>query len=299
MIAEPLEDVAVEAVAMTRWTRRLRARRPRVTERNAGFFLLLLAALAFVFAPIVDGASPTALSIPMQAPSATHLFGTDELGRDVFVRVFLAGRLDLVIAVVSVALAMTAGMAIGLVVVTLPRLLRMLGSRLIEAMMSIPYLVLVIGISALFRYRSVIPGTPPGAVGTVIALALGGWAPFANLTMSHVLTLRGRESVIAARVLGYSYPRILIRHIGPTVLSANVSFTATQAVWNIGGLASLALLGVGVQAPTPDLGSMLQEGVSLLPTAPWISLIPGAVILILGVAFGLLADSFDARRRLP
>lgn len=267
------------------------------SERNIGLLLILVAAVAFVVVPIIDTRDPGAIGIPMQAPSAAHPFGTDDLGRDLFVRVFLGGRLDLVITVISVLVAASVGMFVGLVVATLPTLLRSLASRCIEAMLAIPYLVLVIGISSLFRYHAVIPGTPPGAAGTVIALAIGGWAPFANLTMSQVLTLRGRESVIAARVLGYSYPRILIRHIAPSALSANISFSATQAVWNIAGLAGLALLGVGVQAPTAELGVMVQEGTPLLPNAPWIALIPGGVIVILGVGFGLIADSFDARRR--
>jgi peptide/nickel transport system permease protein len=277
----------------------LRWRAPRLTERNVGLAILVIVAAASVIVPMVDPVSPSAIGIPNLPPSGAHLFGTDILGRDIFVRVFAAARLDLAVTLISVAVSMAAGIMIGLVVATLPRLLRGLALRFIEAAIAIPYLVLALGISALFGSRQVIPGAPPGAAGVVIALVLVGWMPFANFTISQTLALRERESVVAARVLGYSYPRILLRHIAPFVLSANVSYAATLAVLNISALAGLAILGVGIQQPTPELGLMVQQGIELLPTAPWISLIPGGVILVLGIGFGLIADSYNqgANRR--
>lgn len=266
---------------------------PRLTERNAGLAILVVSAAAFVIVPMVDHVDPNAVGIPALAPSGAHLFGTDTLGRDIFARVFAAGRLDLAITVVSVALSMASGVAVGLVVATAPRPLRELASRLIEAFIAVPYLVLAIGIAALFGTRQLIAGAPPGAAGVVIALLIVSWVPFANLTVSQTLSLRGRESIVAARVLGYSYPRILLRHIAPFVLSANVSYAAALAVQNIAALAGLALLGVGIQQPTPELGLMVQQGIALLPTAPWIALVPGAVILLLGIGFGLIADSYQ------
>lgn len=266
---------------------------PRLTERNAGLAILVVSAAAFVIVPMIDHVDPNAVGIPALAPSGAHLFGTDTLGRDIFARVFAAGRLDLAITVVSVALSMASGVAVGLVVATAPRPLRELASRLIEAFIAVPYLVLAIGIAALFGTRQLIAGAPPGAAGVVIALLIVSWVPFANLTVSQTLSLRGRESIVAARVLGYSYPRILLRHIAPFVLSANVSYAAALAVQNIAALAGLALLGVGIQQPTPELGLMVQQGIALLPTAPWIALIPGAVILLLGIGFGLIADSYQ------
>jgi peptide/nickel transport system permease protein len=270
-----------------------RLRMPRVTERNAGLAILVASAVAFLIVPVIDPVDPNAVGIPALAPSGAHLFGTDTLGRDIFARAFVAGRLDLAITLISVAVSMAAGVAAGLVVATLPRPLRELASRLIEAFIAVPYLVLAIGIAALFGTRQVIAGAPPGAAGVVIALVIVCWVPFANLTLSQTLSLRSRESIVAARVLGYSQPRILLRHIAPFVLSANVSYAAALAVQNIAALAGLALLGVGIQQPTPELGLMVQQGIALLPTAPWIALIPGAFILLLGIGFGLIADSYN------
>jgi peptide/nickel transport system permease protein len=266
-----------------------------MTERRVGIALLAACAVAFVVIPVISPASSTAIGVAMSPPTASHPFGTDELGRDVFARVFEAGRLDLAITVISVGFSLALGMLAGLVVSTVPRLARELALRVIEAMIAIPYLVLAVGVCALLSRNQIVPGLPAGSVGVVIALVLAGWAPFAMLTISQVLAMRERESVVAARVLGYSYPRILLRHIAPAALRASVSFSATQAVWNIAILAGLALLGVGIQEPTPELGLMMQNGISLLPSAPWISLIPGAVILVLGIGFGLIADSFDGR----
>jgi peptide/nickel transport system permease protein len=291
----PGSNSSAETVAQSARTGRPLTRLPilRVTERNAGLTILVISAAAFVIVPIVGPVDPNAVGIPALPPSSGHPFGTDTLGRDIFARVFMAGRVDLAVTLISVALSLAAGIAVGLVVATVPKPLRELASRLIEAVIAVPYLVLALGIAALFGTRQVIPGAPPGATGVVIALLVVGWVPFANLTISQTLSLRTRESIVAARVLGYSHPRILLRHIAPFVLSANISYAATLAVLNISALAGLAILGVGIQQPTPELGLMVQQGIALLPTAPWISLIPGAAILLLGIGFGLIADSYN------
>lgn len=284
------ELVARPVVPRKRVTARLRL---RVTERGVGIAILVSCALAFLIVPSADRTSPYAIGIPASPPSVAHPFGTDMLGRDSFVRVFMAGRLDLAVTLISVIISLAVGSAIGLVVANLPKALREACLRLLEAVIAIPYLVLAIGICAIFGAKDVIPGTPPGVAGVVLALTIVGWVPFANLTIAQSLSLRNRESIIAARVLGYSHARILLRHVAPFVMSANVSYAATQAVANISVLAGLGLLGVGVQQPTPELGLMIQQGVALLPTAPWISLIPSVVIVLLGVGFGLIADSYN------
>lgn len=277
---------AAVAKLLARW------RAPRLSERNAGLAILVVCAVASLIVPAIDRVDPNAVGVPALPPAGAHPFGTDMLGRDTFVRVFMAIRVDLAITLISVALSMLAGIAVGLIVATLPKLLRKLASRVIEAAVAIPYLVLALAVAALFGTRKLIPGAPPGAEGVVIALLVVGWMPFANLTVSQTLALRSRESIVAARVLGYSQPRILLRHIAPFVMSANVSYAATLAVTNISTLAGLALLGVGIQQPTSELGLMIQQGIALLPTAPGIALIPGAFLLLLGIGFGLIADSY-------
>lgn len=287
-------SMSAGAIALPAARARLRAllRVPSLTERNAGIAILALCAAASLIVPAIDQVNPNAIGVPALPPSGAHLFGTDMLGRDIFVRVFMAIRVDLAVTLISVALSMLAGIAVGLIVATLPKLLRELASRLIEAAVAIPYLVLALAVATLFGTRKLIPGAPPGAEGVVIALLIVGWMPFANLTVSQTLALRNRESIVAAKVLGYGHLRVLLRHIAPFVMSANISYAATLAVTNISTLAGLALLGVGIQQPTAELGLMIQQGIALLPTAPWIALIPGAFLLLLGIGFGLIADSY-------
>lgn len=271
-------------------------RLPRLTERGAGLGILITAAAAFLLVPLVDPTAPSALvAAPSQAPSRQHVFGTDQLGRDIFVRVFAAGRVDLGVTICSVLISLCGGMLIGLVISTLPRAPRTLALRLVDAMLAIPYLVLVLALAAALGNRQVLPGLPRGVGGIVIAVIIAGWAPYARFTVARALALRQRESVIAARLLGYSYLRILFRHIAPATLSTNLSYAAIQAVSTTGLVASLAFLGVGVPEPTPELGQMMQEGIALLPVAWWISIVPGIVIVILGIGFGLIADSLSTR----
>lgn len=283
--------------AATAWL--LSPRRFLLSEREIGLGILLAAAAAFLVVPLIDPTSPSALiAAPSQPPSWQHLFGTDQLGRDVFVRVWAAGRVDLGVTAGSVFVSLCAGTLAGLVISTLPAALRTLALRLVDAILAIPYLVLVLALAAALGNRQVLPGLPRGVGAIVIAVIIAGWAPYTRFTVASALALRERESVVAARLLGYGYLRILLRHIAPATLSTNLSYAAIQAVSTTGLVASLAFLGVGVPEPTPELGQMMQEGIALLPVAWWISIVPGIVIAVLGIGFGLIADSLghgDAR----
>ncbi|GHF59611.1 peptide/nickel transport system permease protein [Amycolatopsis bartoniae] len=282
--------------AGTAKVRRRRRRSPRqaLVERVVGLTILVLAAVAFVVVPLVSTASPTALAdLPQQSPSAAHWFGTDSLGRDSFVRVFAAGWTDLLITVLAVTICLIAGTVSGVGIAACPGPIRSVVLRLIDALLAIPHLIVVLALIVLLGQQQLIPLLPASASSIVIAIVMVGWAPYARLTVTQALVLRERESVVSARLLGYSRARILLRHTGPAMMGVNLSYAATQAVLTTGVTASLAFLGAGVPEPTPELGMMMQQGVALLPTTWWITVIPGLFVLVLGIGFALVADSID------
>lgn len=263
----------------------------RVTERVVGFGILGVSLIAFILVPHF-AQDPNALSgLPQQPPSGRSWFGTDSLGRDIFSRVFDAGRLDLLLTVVAVTLCVVGGVLIGLLAATAHRYVRAIIIWLTDAFLAIPLVIIVVALVNVIGQTNVLPFLAPSVDALLLSIVLVGWAPYARLSLAQALAMREREHVVAARLLGYSRMRILLRHIAPAVMGTNMSYGASQAVSTIGLIASLAFLGAGVQEPTPDLGAMMQGGVALLPVAWWITIIPGLFVLVIGVGFALVADS--------
>lgn len=269
--------------------RLLRAR--RVTERVVGIGILGISLIAFTLVPYFAQDSNELSGLPQQPPSGQHWFGTDSLGRDIFARVFDAGRLDLLLTVVAVTLCIVGGVLIGLLAATAHRYVRAIVVWLIDAFLAIPLVIIVVALVNVIGQTNVLPFLAPSVAALLLSIVLVGWAPYARLALAQALAMREREHVVAARLLGYGRMRILLRHIAPDVMGTNMSYGASQAVSTIGLIASLAFLGAGVQEPTPDLGAMMQGGVALLPVAWWITIIPGLFVLLIGVGFALVADS--------
>jgi peptide/nickel transport system permease protein len=264
-------------------------------EGSAGLAIVLVLAAAFAIVPEVSRHGPSEIvAAPLQAPSWDHPFGTDTLGRDIFTRAFAAGLTDLSITILAVSLSLGIGTCIGVVLGTVPSArVRAVALRLVDAVLAFPFLILVLALVVVIGNAQLVPGLPAGAATIVIAIAAVAWAPHARLATATTLTLRNRESVVAARLLGYHQLRILARHILPSVVGVCVSFAATQAILTTALTASLAFLGAGVQEPTPELGAMMELGIALLTTAWWVTMIPGAIVLLLGVGFALVADALS------
>ncbi|MDR3360815.1 MAG: ABC transporter permease [Bifidobacteriaceae bacterium] len=273
--------------------RRTQARRLfRMTERRFGIGLLLTCALASVLVPALSPWDTESFATaPLELPSLAHPFGADQLGRDVLTRTFAATGIDLAVTVIGVTASLALGTLAGLAIVVAPRRIRSLALRLVDAFLSIPYILLVIILAGGFATRMQVPGVESRIMAMLAALVLSGWAPYARFTVSRALALRERESVVAAKLLGYSAARVLARHMAPAVISTNLSYAATQAVGTVGTVASLAFLGLGVAEPTPELGQMMQAGIGSLPVAWWVAIIPGLAVLAIGTGFGLIADS--------
>jgi len=230
--------------------------------------------------------------VALQAPpSAAHPFGTDQFGRDVLSRTIHAAAVDLQIAVFAVAFPLLIGSVIGLVVGWFGGWIDAVFGRLVDLVVTFPFLVLVIAIVAVLG---------PGLVNMYIAIAIVGWVAYARLMRAEVMVQRSADYVAAARVLGFRTPRILLRHILPNAVRPVLVYAVTDMALVILLGSSLGYLGLGAQPPTAEWGVLIAEGKNFFTTAPWMSLFPGMAIVLAGLGFSLtgdgLADLLSVRR---
>ncbi|MCC7372883.1 MAG: ABC transporter permease [Chloroflexi bacterium] len=216
-----------------------------------------------------------------QAPSADHPFGTDQVGRDVYSRVIYGTRISLLVGVIAVGIGMTAGVLVGLVAGLYRGWIDEVLMRVMDAIHAFPALVLALAITAAL-------GT--GIVNIMIAIGIVYMPSYARLVRGQVLSVRERDFVIAAQLLGASIPRLMFLHIWPNVTAPIIVQASLNVSTAILTEASLSFLGLGVRPPTPSWGSSLQGGYQYLSTAPWLSIYPGLAIFIAVLAFNLFGD---------
>jgi peptide/nickel transport system permease protein len=216
-----------------------------------------------------------------QPPSLEHPFGTDQVGRDVYSRVIYGTRISLLVGVIAVGIGMTAGVVIGLVAGLYGGWVEEILMRVMDAIYAFPALVLALAITAAL-------GT--GIVNIMIAIGVVYMPSYARLVRGQVLSVREREFVIAARLLGASMSRLMFLHIWPNVTAPIIVQASLNVSTAILTEASLSFLGLGVRPPTPSWGSSLQGGYQYLSTAPWLSIYPGLAIFIAVLAFNLFGD---------
>lgn len=256
-----------------------------------GIIIVVAALVMAIFPEQIAPYDPTAVDITVRtkAPSAEHIFGTDNYGRDVFSRVVWGTRIDLSIGFFGVLVPMIIGGIIGLLAAWYGGWLDSLLMRISEIMMAFPFTILVIAIITIL-------GT--GTINLYIALWLVGWMSYARLVRAEVLKLKKAEFIEAARVAGFSDVRILLRHILPNVISSSIVFAASDMVMCMLTGASMSFLGLGVQPPTPEWGAILNEGRTYISYASWMTFFPGLVLATTGVGLSLLGDSMtDILRR--
>jgi peptide/nickel transport system permease protein len=214
-------------------------------------------------------------------PSLDHPMGTDKFGRDVLSRAMYGARISLTIGFVAVGIGVTLGTLVGALAGYFGKWIDSVLMRLTDMMLAFPRLILLIVVIALFE---------PSIWLVVVVLGLTGWMSIARIVRGEVLSLREREFVQAARVLGMSDTRIIMRHIIPNILAPVIVY-ATLGIGNtILVEASLSFLGLGVQAPTPSWGNMIADGRDALINAWWIATFPGLAIVATVTAFNLLGD---------
>jgi peptide/nickel transport system permease protein len=252
-----------------------------------------------VFVPIAWPYSPDALvAQPFASPSLSHVFGTDDLGRDVFVRAFAAGRIDITVAIVVVTISCTVGTIIGTVAgSTRLRWLDAAIARLVDALIAFPFLVTMLMLVVVIGPNARLGPAPRGLTAVFAAFLVIGWTFYARLARAQAASIRERDFVVAARTIGYSAPRVIFRHIMPGVLSVNIAYAVADAILTMGALAAFSFLGVGVQPPTPEWGNMMSEGSAYLQSAWWITVFPGILLALTGFALSLVADGLLRGRK--
>lgn len=224
----------------------------------------------------------------LQAPSAAHWFGTDQVGRDVLSRIIYGARIDLMMCVLGVVPALVIGTTIGLVSGYYGGLTDALFMRIYDITVAFPFFVLVLAIVGVLG---------PGLTNYFIALALVAWVTYARIVRAEVLVIRQSEYVLAARVLGYPTRAIIFRHVLPNALSPVAAYSMTDAILVILAGASLGFLGMGAQPPTAEWGVMIADGQPFVQQAWWICLFPGLALISLGLGLAFLGDALGSFRR--
>ena len=242
-----------------------------------------LAALAHWVAPY-DPTAQLGLAEQWRPPSAAHPFGTDLYGRDVLSRVLYGARVSLVIAVLSVFLSISIGTSVGIAAGYCGGVVDTLTMRTVDAALAIPRVFLLLLVLGLWYGVDVI--------GLVIILGVTSWFGVSRIVRAEVMAVREREYMMAARSLGVGHGRILLHHVLPNVL-APVTVAATLGMGQIILIeAGLSFLGLGVQEPTASLGRMMSAGGGELLAAPWTTVFPGIVVILIVIGFSLMGDGF-------
>jgi len=266
-------------------------RRTRVPKSlyAAGLFVAFLIAIA-IGAPLLAphnaerGSLRARLKAPtLEAPDGrAHLLGTDQLGRDVLSRMVFGTRVSLTIGFAAVALGGAIGGMLGLVAGFRGGWMDEIVMTVADAQLAFPFILLAIGIIAVLG---------PSFPNLIIVVGLSGWVTYARVLRSQVLSLRQRDFVSAILALGGSVPRVLIRHILPNVASTFMVVATLELARAIVLEATLSFLGLGIQPPTPSWGGMIHEGREYLDSAWWISVCPGALLMLTSLVVSRTGDS--------
>jgi peptide/nickel transport system permease protein len=260
------------------WLRLLRRRGAMVGLVTVIFFILIA-----VFASSIAPHDPmlTSWSAVRKAPSMQHLFGTDEIGRDVLSRVIWGARASLLAGLVSVGIAISLGVPIGLLAGYVGGWVDSLISRFTDAMLAVPFLILAIALAAFLG---------PSLTNAMIAIGVSATPIFIRLTRAQVLSVKVEDYIEAARAVGNPHWRIALRHILPNILPPLIVQATLTIAAAIIAEASLSFLGLGQQPPAPSWGSMLNTAKNYVDNAPWMAIWPGLSIFLLVLSFNLLGD---------
>jgi peptide/nickel transport system permease protein len=294
----------VGVVELTAWVPSERRTRPlaslmRFARRNplgaAAAVIILVLVVTAVFAPVVathDPLFPDAIN-RLAAPSGGHLFGTDDIGRDVFSRVVYGGRISLQVGILTVLLGTVVGSAIGLMSGYFSGWADIIVQRLLDSVQAIPGLLLALVVASVIG---------AGTLNTIFPIAVILIPINARVVRSAVLSVREHQYIEAARVLGAADQRIMLRHVLPNVVAPILILSSIYIGNAIVVEASLSFLGLGTPPPTPSWGSMLSgQGRTYMEQAPWLAIFPGMAITLTVLSFNLLGDAlrdtFDPRLR--
>lgn len=252
-----------------------------------GVLIILILFITAVFASSIAPYDPNTQDYNMilQEPSSEHLFGTDDLGRDIFSRVVYGAQISIKAALISVGIAVGIGVPIGLFTGYYRGFWdEWVVMRVVDSLQAFPFLILALAISAVLG---------AGFGNAMLAIGIGFAPSFVRITRGQVLTLRNMEYVHAAKSVGVKDMRIIFSHIFPNAMGPIIIQSTLTMATGILTEASLSYLGLGVQPPTPSWGSMLNQAQSLMSVAPYATLYPGLAIFIVVLGFNLLGDGLQ------
>ena len=269
----------------------------RLARRRGAMIALAVVVFFVILALLAPGIAPydplaTSWSAVRKAPTEVHWFGTDEIGRDVLSRVVWGTRASLLAGIVSVSISLVFGVPIGLLAGYIGGWVDALISRMTDAMLACPFLILAIALAAFLG---------PSLTNAMIAIGISATPIFVRLTRAQVLQVKVEDYVEAARAVGNSHLRIALRHVLPNIVPPLIVQATLAIAAAIIAEAALSFLGLGQQPPAPSWGSMLNTAKNYIDNAPWMAVWPGVSIFLLVLSFNLLGDglrdAFDPRQR--
>jgi peptide/nickel transport system permease protein len=259
--------------------------RPKIKNRNIliGIFIILCLICIAVFAPHIAPHDPTKahLSDRLQSPSKEYPFGTDHMGRCILSRIIYGARISLLVGVTVISASLLIGIVLGTISGYFGGLADEVIMRLVDGFLAVPSMFLALALAGTLG---------PGLINLMIALVAVEWTSYARVVRGSILSVKEQEFVEATRGLGASDFYILVRHILPNIISPVIVIATLGIGYAILAAAGLSFLGFGVQPPTPEWGSMLDDGRLFLRKAPYIMIFPGLAIMITVLAFNFLGD---------
>lgn len=259
-----------------------------------GLAIVIALILIALFAPLLAPYDPIARikEDSSLAPSFVHLFGTDLLGRDMLSRVIFGSRISIEVGIIAVGISVIIGLFLGALSGYFGNIPDTIIMRIADIFFAFPYILGAIAIMTVLG---------PGVINIFIAIGLLGWASFARIFRSSILTIKNKEYIEAARALGASNYRIITKHIFPNAFAPIIVYATMNVGTAIIVEAALSFLGLGVQPPTAAWGKMLAESLDYIDIAPWMMVFPGLAIVITVLGFVLLGDglrdAFDPKLR--
>ncbi|WP_254772837.1 ABC transporter permease [Paenibacillus sp. NFR01] len=249
----------------------------------AGSIMFVVLILLAVFIPYLSPYHPSEqnLSDFLQAPSAKHWLGTDQLGRDLFTRLIYAARTDLGIMVLAEIIPFCTGVFLGMLAGYYGKWINTVISLVTDTFIAFPFYLIVIIVAF---------ASGAGERGIFITFILVGWIVFARVVRGLSASFREQEWIASAQTLGLPGLKIILRHLLPNVLPQAVVVLMTDMVGLLVAIVTLGYLGIGIAPPTPDWGTMISDGQSFISTAWWLSAVPGIAVVYTGIALSLVGD---------
>ncbi|MGH3277447.1 MAG: ABC transporter permease [Streptosporangiaceae bacterium] len=283
-MSAPAASVTPAAPAVT--PERAQARKAHWHRQPAlltGLILLAVIIAGVLAAPLLASYNPVTqdLGATLTGPSAQHLLGTDQLGRDTWSRLLYGGRADLQVAFIAVLFPFVLGTILGSLAGYFGGWADLIIMRVVDIVVAFPFYVLIIALVFVLG---------PGERSIYIAITVVGWVSYARIVRGEILVAKRQEYVLAAQSGGLSSLRIMGRHLLPNVITQSIIYAMSDIVQDILAIVTLSYLGLGIQPPTADWGSMIADGQNFLTTHWQLTTLPGLAVVVTGLALSLIGD---------